>query len=248
MPPGDTGDDSDDSDDADGGADDGGFVCGHDTDTTDDPCQNPVDGPDDRCHIHAEDGPAEGHGQNHPNHRQGGNPNADENLPDNPKGNMRHGLHAVQDDPAGTLRWIEDNDPQGYAWIIRKWRSYLKDSPHGPDSAASDDILHASMMMYAVRLARHEQVTKGFTRQRPLTDENGDPVVDRNGDPVMIEDEWPGNLPTNRVAREARSILKDRGVSTDPETKKAEAMGWGDAARRVAAKYDDTVTVEGGGD
>lgn len=240
MPPGDeTPDDEDEDED---GVE---YVCGADTDTTDEPCQNTVDGPDERCFIHGADGPPDGHGSNHPNHRQGGNPNADANLPDNNKPDMDHGLYAVRDDPAGTLRWLNDNDPTGYEWVIRKWRSYLAETGHGPTSAAADDILHAALMLYAVRLGRHEQVTRGFTRQRPLTDDNGDVILDQNGDPVTVEDEWPGNLPVNRVAREARKILKDRGVSDDPERDKAAAMaGWGDAARRVAAKYDSTVTVD----
>jgi hypothetical protein len=41
------------------------------------------------------------------------------------------------------------------------------------------------------------------------------------------------------MAREARSILKSYGLLDDPESKKAEAMGWSQAAKEVAMEVDE---------
>jgi hypothetical protein len=186
-------------------------------------------------------GPPDGHGSGTPDHQMGdGDGKIQERLPDNAKPNMRHKIHAVQDDPHGTLTWLEDNDPRGHDWVMRKFESYMVDAPFPADSSKADDILHATLMLYAVRSARHRQVTQGLTQRRPLTDENNDPVVSpKTGEVVEIEDEQPVNLPANRMAREARSILKSYGLLDDPESKKAEAMGWSQAAKEVAMEVDE---------
>lgn len=231
------GGDSDESDDG------GGFVCGYnDTSTTDDSCQFPVAGPDQRCHMHPRDGsgPPEGHGSGTTSHSMGaGNGDIQEKLPDGAKPAMDHGLHAVKDDPHGTLDWLEDNDLRGYDWVQSKWESYLQDAPFPVDSAKADDVLHAVLMLYAVRGVRHRQISRGLSEAMPMTDDTGDVVRDQDGEPFEIEQELPVNLPANRIAREARSTLKTLGVMDDPESKKAEAMGWGEAAKRVAKKQDD---------
>jgi len=100
------------------------FVCGGETKTTDQPCQQPVSSPDERCPKHPKDGsgPPEGIGSGSPDHQMGdGDGKIQERLPENAKPAMDHGINAVQDDPTGTLRWIEDNDPRGHDWIIGKW-------------------------------------------------------------------------------------------------------------------------------
>lgn len=218
-------------------------VCGSTGTGDGEPCQFPVSGPDDTCHMHPDDGsgPPDGHGSGSPDHRMGdGDGKIQDRLPDNAKPNMGHGIHAVKDDPRGTLQWLEDNDPRGYDWVIDKWRSYMVDAPFDAYSAKADDLMEVCLMKYAVRGARQEQVEVGLTKMMRLqSDDVGD--IDMN-----VEQELPANLPANRMAREARSILKDLGLLDDPESQKAEAMGWGAAAREVAMEVDSD--VQGGGD
>jgi hypothetical protein len=246
----------------DGGDDDAGYVCGAETSTTDDVCQFPVDSPEGRCPAHPEDGsgPPPGHGSGAPGHHKGDGTGAiAEHTDVHGKEGLTHGLHAVQDDPRGTLAWLEDNDPSGHEWILDKWRSYMADAPFEASSSKADDVLHACLMLYAVRSMRHTQVTRGLARSEVLIDD-GDVVRGPDGEVVETEREHPGNLPANRVAREARSMLKDLGVLDDPESKKANAMGWSNAAREVALEVDADVVesdaashdaqgdVDGGGD
>lgn len=152
---------------------------------------------------------------------------------DNAKPNMKHGVHAVQSDPHGTLAWLEDNDPDGYDWVRSKWLSYLDDAPFDQQSAKSDDVLHACLMLYAVRGVRDRQISRGLSQMVEMRTEQG--AV------FEVEEELPVNLPANRLAREARSMLKDLGLLDDPESKKADAMGWGSAAKEVAMEVDATV-------
>ena len=216
------------------------YVCGADTANTDEPCQFPVDGPDERCHNHPADGsgPPEGTGSGDPGHRMGdGDGKIQERLPENAKPNMKHGLNAVQDDPHGTMTWLEDNDPRGFRWVRDKWRSYMVNADFPGNSGQADDVLHACLMLYAVRAVRHRQIQNGLTGWvEHYTDQ---------GQRYEVEEEVPSNLPANRIAREARSILKDCGVLDDPESAKADAMGgWGDAAREVARNRDDADDVD----
>ena len=231
---------ADDSDD--GGV---GHVCGAETTTTDGPCQFPVESPDGRCPAHPKDGsgPADGHGSGTTSHGMATGPgDIQDKLPDGAKPAMKHGLHAVEDDPRGTIDWLEDNDPRGYDWVRAKWSSYLADAPFDPNTSKADDLLHACLMLYVVRGARHQQVTQGLVEMRALTDGDGDVVIDPDtGEPFEISQELPMNLPANRIIREARSMLKDLGVLDDPESQKAEAMGWGQAAKEVAQEVDSDV-------
>jgi len=234
-----------DGDDSAGRPGGGDPVCGAETTTTGRPCQFPVESPDDRCPMHPPDGsgPPEGHGSGTTSHSMGdGTGDIREKLSDPPKPAMEHGVSAVDDDPRGTLQWLEDNDPAGYDWIIAKWRSYLADAPFGPETSKADEVLHACLMLYAVRGARHKQVTQGLVEQRALTDDDGDLVTDPDtGEPFTVSHELSTNLPANRIAREARSILKDHGILDDPESQKADAMGWGQAAKQVAKEVDSDV-------
>lgn len=205
-----------------------------------DPCRHPV--PGGTCPSHGDrsqrresiqaDDPddvevVDGVGSGDPGHRQG-----DGAAPEGNKNRMTHGLHAVQDDPRGTLRWLEDNDPKGYDWVLAKWESYLSDAPFPADSAKSDDVLEACLMKYAVRGARHQQIERGLTDFMKVQTDDGP-------SDTKIEAELPANLPANRIAREARSMLKDLGVLDDPESQKADAMAdWGAAAKRVAERQE----------
>lgn len=232
-----------------GGGDDE-YICGAETESTDGPCQFPVAGPDERCHCHPRDGSGtpDGHGSADPDHTMGdGDGRIQERLPDEAKPAMKHGVYAVQDDPHGTLTWVEAHDPDGYGWILNKWQSYLADAPFPDTSAKADDLLHACLMLYVVRAGRAHQVEMGLTQQDTLTDE-GDVVIGPEGDPIQIEQEWAGNLPVNRIAREARSMLKDLGVLDDPESQKAEAMGWSQAAKEIAVEADTRDSETTGGD
>lgn len=234
--------------DDDSGDDGGDYVCGAETSTTDGPCQMPVDGPDERCHAHPRDGsgPPDGHGSGSPDHQMGdGDGKIQERLPEGAKPAMTHGMYAVKDDPQGTLTWLEDNDPTAYEWVLKKWQSYMADAPFGPESAKADDVLHACLMLYAVRGARHRQVTRGLTQKENIVDEGSVVMNPETGEPVEIEKELPSNLPANRIAREARSMLKDLGILDDPESQKAQAMGWGQAAKEVAMEVD--ADVQNGG-
>lgn len=169
-----------------------------------------------------------GVGSGDPGHAMG-----DGGAPRGNKNAMTHGVHAVRDDPRGTLRWIEQNDPQGYDWVLSKWESYMADAPFPPESAKADDVMEACLMKYAVRGVRQEQVEVGLTKMVRAQDADGNTLD------FDVEDELPGNLPANRIAREARSLLKDLGILDDPETQKAEAMSsWGAAAKRVAERRD----------
>jgi hypothetical protein len=222
------------------GDDDGAdYVCGANTDHTDGPCQFPVSGPDQRCHNHPADGsgPPEGTGKGSPDHTMGnGDGKIQERLPDNAKPALDHGVHAVQDDPGGTLRWIEDNDPRGHDWIVGKWKSYLKDGDIPPESGRADDILTACLYDYVVRAMTDKQIREGLTTTQTRKGEHGT---------FEIEVEQPGNLPADRLARRSEEIKRKNGVLDDPESKKAEAMGWGQAAKRVAERVDsDVVDVE----
>lgn len=236
----------------DSGDDSPEYVCGYDgCSTKDEPCQFPVSGPDERCHAHPKDGsgPPEGHGSGDPDHRKGnGTGDIVEKSPPEDKPAMKHGLHAVEDDPRGTLDWLEDNDPRGYRWVRKKWSSYMADAGFGVDTAKADDVLHACLMLYAVRGARHQQVTRGLTEKETLTDE-GDVVIDpATGDPIQVEREHAANLPANRIAREARTTLRDLGLLNDPESQKADAMKFGQAARNVAERIDSQSDADDGRD
>jgi len=228
----------------DGGEDDrSGYVCGAETSTTDDVCQFPVESPDGRCPMHPQDGsgPPPGHGSGAPGHHKGdGTGDIEDKVDVDGKTGLTHGVHAVQNDPQGTLVWLEDNDPSGHEWILDKWRSYMADAPFEASSGKADDVLHACLMLYAVRSMRHIQVTRGLARSEVLI-EDGDVVRGPDGEVVETEREHPGNLPANRLAREARSMLKDLGVLDDPESKKANAMGWSSAAKEVALEVDATL-------
>lgn len=224
------------------------YICGAETDNTDDPCQFPVDSPDGRCHNHPKDGsgPPEGQGSGDPGHTMGdGDGLIQERIDDIDKPTMRHGLYAVQSDPHGTLEWLAENEPSSFDWVYSKWQSYLSKADFGENTAESDDVLHACLMMHAVRAGRHIQITEGLVEEIPLTDDEGNVVKDPDtGENLMTTKERAANLPVNRIAREARSLLKDHGVLDDPESAKADAMGgWGDAAKRVAQKRD-AKTVE----
>lgn len=226
--------------------DDGISRCGVPKKTGDGgPCEHPV--PGGTCPAHGgvderrqsiERGEAsvvDGVGSGDPGHAMGDGGGA----PVGNKNAMSHGVHAVRDDPRGTLRWIEENDPQGYDWILAKWESYMADAPFSKTSAKADDVMEVCLMRYAVRGVRQEQVERGLTKMVRATDESGTPLD------INIEDELPGNLPANRIAREARSMLKDLGILDDPETQKAEAMSsWGAAAQRVAERRDDDTDGE----
>lgn len=231
----------------DSGDDTDDYICGATTSSTDDPCQFPVSGPDETCHAHPDDGsgPPDGHGSGDPGHSMGDGPgDIVEKSPPEDKPAMTHGLHAVQDDPQGTLDWLDDHDPRGYDWVQKKWQSYMADAPFGPDTAKADDVLHACLMLYAVRGARHQQVTRGLVKQEALTDE-GDVVIDpETGEPIRVEREHAANLPANRIGREARSMLRDLGILDDPESQKADAMSYGQAARRVAERIDSQADDE----
>lgn len=211
------------------------YVCGADTANTDDPCQFPVSGPDQRCPNHPADGsgPPEGSGSGDPGHAMGdGNGRIQERLPENAKPAMKHGIHAVQDDPFGTLDWLEEQNPDAYDWIIGRWRSYLADAPFGEDSGKADDLLTACLFDFAVRTHTHIQVLEGLTKTEKREAESG----------FVFEQkvEHAGNLPADRLARRSESMKKKLGVLDDPESAKADAMsGWGDAARRVASRVDD---------
>lgn len=221
-----------------------GYVCGWEDTTTDRPCQFPVDDPDATCHMHGEDGPPDGHGSGSPDHTMGdGDGDIAERVDaSKEKPAMTHGIHAVQDDPVGTLNYLEESRPEAYDWVVDKWESFLVDAPFGKETAKADELLHACLMLYAVRGARDRQVKQFLTHTVTRYSE---------GTPYELEEELPVNLPANRLAREARSILKDLGVLDDPESKKAEAMGWGAAAKEVAeandaerARDDDVVDVD----
>lgn len=162
-----------------------------------------------------------------------------ERLPENAKPNLKHGVNAVQDDPHGTIRWLEDNDPRGYAWLKDRWRSYLADAPFDPNSAKADDLLTACLYDYAVRAWTDRQIRQGLTQMETRTSDSGATFE--------VEVELAGNLPADRLARRSEEIKRKFGLLDDPESQKADAMGgWGQAAREVAMEVDSE--IEDGGD
>lgn len=225
--------------------DDGVARCGvpKTSDDDGDPCRHRV--PNGACPVHGDadarrqaivDGDvqvADGIGSGDPGHTMG-----DGGAPEGNKNALSHAVHAVQDDPMGTLDWMEQNDERGYRWVMRKWESYLADAPFDRDTAKADDVQMACLMLYAGRRQRDQQVLNGLTTQQTRATDSGATFE--------IEVEHPGNLPANRITREARSWLKDLGILDDPESQKADAMtDWGSAAERLAKRQDD---VGDGGD
>lgn len=227
--------------------DDPGFVddddiqrCGvpKTTDDDGDPCRHRV--PNGDCPVHGDrddrrqaiqdgdvqirDGVGSGAAESNPLADGGGAPEGNKNA-------MSHGVHAVRDDPQGTLDWLAENRERGHRWVMNKWESYLADAPFDADSAKADDVLHACLMLYAGRRQRDQQVLNGLTTTQTRTSDSGQTFD--------IEVEHPGNLPANRITREARSWLKDLGILDDPESQKADALAdWGKAAKRVAERQD----------
>lgn len=229
--------------------DDPGFLdedevqrCGVPKTSDGDPCRHPV--PNGTCPVHGDredrrqtiDGETDpkvpdGLGSGDPGHTKGGGA-----PPEGNKNAMSHGVHAVKDDPTGTLAWLKEHEQDGYDWVITKWKSYLADAPFGAETAKADDLLEVCLMKYAVRQVRKEQVQTRLTKMLDIPSDNAVDGV------VEVEDELPANLPANRMAREARSILKDLGILDDPESQKADAMAdWGSAAKRVAERRDGDV-------
>jgi len=224
---------TDDDGDSDTDADDQ-YVCGAETAHTDAPCQFPVSAPDGRCGNHPPDGsgPADGVGSGDSDHSKGGDPDADvqARTPDHHKPSMDHGFHAVDSDPSGTLAWIEDNDPRGHDWIRSKWRGLLDRGDIPEDDPQADDLLQAVLYDYLVRSWTGRQIQEGLTQTQTRTADSGATFE--------VEVEQPGNLPADRLARRSEEIKRKNGVLNDPESQKAEAMGWGQAAKRVAQRVD----------
>lgn len=150
---------------------------------------------------------------------------------DGNKNAMRHGLYAVQDDPAGTLDWLEDHRPQAFDWVISRWESFLADAPFDRDTAKADDLLTACLWDFAVRIQTDVQVVDGLTQMETRATDSG-ATFD-------VEVEHAGNLPADRLARRSESVKRNLGVLDDPESQKADAMtSWGQAAQQVAQRRD----------
>lgn len=232
MPPTPT-DDGDDTEDGDGG----GYVCGATTDHTDEPCQFPVSDPDERCHNHPRDGERpDGVGSGDPGHSMGdGAGHIQEKVDDTEKPALDHGLHAVQDDPSGTLEHLNNHEPDAYDWVKRKWEGLVDAAPFGKEDSRADDILTAALYDLAVRRWTGRQIRDGLTQMEVRQSEGG---------PYEVEVELPGNLPADRLARRSEEIKRKYGLLDDPETQKAEAMGWGAAAKAVAERQDTTESGE----
>lgn len=219
--------------------DEDGPVCGYDdTKTTDRPCQYPVDDPDDRCYMHAEDGGIpEGHGSG--DSPQGvKDPTASSTDGGAPAGNknaMTHGLSAAQNDPAGLLDWMEENDPDAYEWVERKFSSYLERAPFSADSALADHLLQVVMYERAAWEAHGIQVRGNILVERK----------EGSGGTVFEQlDENPVNLPVDRIRRTTIRSLKELGVIPGPKVDAEQAAATrdlGEAVRRLAEQGDDDI-------
>lgn len=124
----------DDPDQDDPNADEGGdYVCGYDDcSSQDDPCQFPVGGPDERCHMHPRDGsgPPDGHGSGSAD----SNPLAaqkasGQGAPEGNKNALSHGLYAAERDPSGLFDYFRENDPAMAEKIRRIFWTYMDDAP-----------------------------------------------------------------------------------------------------------------------
>ena len=150
-------------------------------------------------------------------------------APDGNKNAISHGLQAVQNDPVGTLDWLEQEQPAAYDWVVDRWESYLADAPFDRQSAKADDLLTTCLWDFAVRVQTDTQVVQGLTQMETR--------VSDTGTTFEVEVEHAGNLPADRLARRSESLKRNLGVLDDPESQKADAMAdWGSAAKRVAER------------
>lgn len=219
------------TDDADGD----GPVCGFEETTTDQPCQFPVADPDDHCFMHEDDdGPPEGHGSGSPDRNQLANQGG---APEGNKNALTHGLNSVEDDPAGLLDWMQENDPDAYEWVERKFDRYLQMAPFGPESGMADHLLQIVLYERAAWEAHGIQIRGNLLVQRK--EGSGGKTFERL-------DENPVNLPLDRIRRTTLRALKELGVLPGPEADRREAAAKQDlsaAVRRLAEQEDDSDVI-----
>lgn len=240
---------------ADESTDDDRPRCGSTDTNSGDPCRMPVSDPDDRCFMHPEDGsgPPEGHGSGDPDHTMGDGDQVEGN-----KNAMTHGVYASKNDPWGTLEWLQENEPQTYAQVVRWfWDDAqsaafdvymfgdppeLPDDPLGGDGIPGIDVGRlTSRAADLLQVALDKGITYRATMQQSR---DGLATVQKrknaNGEYVDVVDENPVNIPKNRMRREDRQQLKDLGLREEsPEA--VAAQGSHDlaaAAERVAKRRD----------
>lgn len=134
-----------------------------------------------------------------------------------PEGNvngLKHGLYAQR---TGYYENLDDNEKEFIEALVDSW---LSRAPYERDSVGMvNELYRAAIDQHRAWRALDSYMEdgefEGFTKEVEQESESGEVFE--------MEIENPKNIPYSRLTNDVRMLLKDHGIYSDPETKKAEA-------------------------
>jgi len=150
------------------------------------------------------------------------------------EGNLAGMTHGMTADPVNLFDWLEDNEPEGLAWILNKLYSHAENAPKEvfvadftkEDISDFDDAetrltaYGSELLLLCIRdytrwRATKRQVAEGIiSRQEKMTEQG----------PWETEDANPVNLELDRLDKTTMKEKDKLGLLPSPESKKADAQ------------------------
>ena len=129
-----------------------------------------------------------------------------------PKNNGNASKHNLTADKRS---WFERQPEDVQEDVIELWETWLEraNDPEGAKSILWDAAVNEFILGDADEYLAEE----GFIVEQPTGE------VDRNGEPITKEVEHPALLPRSRMQKDTLRILKDTGVLSSAEDRKADA-------------------------
>jgi hypothetical protein len=137
----------------------------------------------------------------------GGHPDAGRPGEGNP-------VHGVKSDRS---HYYQNLSSDQQAWIDRLLDSFLDDAPFSTEDTGKVEILRQVCIDIHKRRSANEYIQSEGLAQECVIDS------DEDGNPVEGIDENVLNLPYDRLGRSVTKVLKDLGITEDPESAQADA-------------------------
>jgi hypothetical protein len=150
------------------------------------------------------------------------------------EGNMAGMTHGMTADPVNLFDWLEDNEPEGLAWILNKLYSHAQEAPKDvfiADFTREDisDFSDAETRLTAYGSELLLLCIRDYTRWRATKRQLAEGIISRQEKmteqgPWETEDANPVNLELDRLDKTTMKEKDKLGLLPSPESKKADAQ------------------------
>lgn len=148
-----------------------------------------------------------------------------------PKGNTNNMSHGMYVDRSKFYNAVDDEDRRYINALVDSW---LDNAPFDRDNTAFvDTLFRCAIDQLKAWRANDEYIDKHGGIEGLVTTQT---FVD-DGETVEMEDEQPVNMAYSRLTDDVRKELKDLGIRSDPESKKAEATE--SLAKKISGLADE---------